>query len=169
MGQAVIVLGALKQDRLYNHVVQALLQKGLVFVEPKTEHSRRSVPISDLAVETLKPLRSTGLIFHTASGKPISPRNLLRHFHNILDRLGIPRIKFHALRHTFSSLLMAENVHPKVVQEMLGHSTISLTLDTYSHLVPTLRSEAAEKVNSLLQKYCKTKKALRIFRRNPKN
>ena len=137
--------------------VQALPGKGLVFVEPKTESFRRAIPLTDLVVENLSlslnegEIERTGLIFHTASGKPIFPRNLLRHFHNTLDKLGIPRIRFHALRHNFASLLLTENVHPKVVQEMLGHSTIMLTLETYSHLVPTMRSDAAEMMNSLLQ------------------
>ena len=59
-------------------------------------------------------------------------------------------MRFHDLRHTAATLLLAQGVHPKVVQEMLGHSTVSLTLDTYSHVIPGLQEEAAAKMEALL-------------------
>jgi integrase len=67
-----------------------------------------------------------------------------------LKRAGLPEIRFHDLRHTAATLLLAEGVHPKIVQERLGHSQISVTLDTYSHVLPTMQREAAGKLNRLL-------------------
>ena len=93
--------------------------------------------------------KDEGLLFTTSSGKPVSPRNLLRHFHQALDRAGLPKIRFHDLRHTAATLLLKENVHPKIVQEMLGHSMISLTLDTYSHILPDIQQEAADKMDKI--------------------
>ena len=75
---------------------------------------------------------------------------MTRHFHNQLDKLGLSRIRFHDLRHTAATLLLQANVHPKVVQEMLGHSTIVLTLDTYSHVIPSMQEEAADEMDRIL-------------------
>ncbi len=80
------------------------------------------------------------LIFPNEVGRPIEAQNLMRRsFYPLLERAGLPRMRFHVLRHTAATLLLAQGVHPKVVQEMLGHSTISLTLDTYSHVIPGLQ------------------------------
>ncbi|MEE8608915.1 MAG: tyrosine-type recombinase/integrase [Nitrospiraceae bacterium] len=65
-------------------------------------------------------------------------------------RTGLPRMRFHDLRHTSATLLLAQGVHPKVVQEILGDGTVSLTLDTYSHVIPGLQEEAAAKMEALL-------------------
>ena len=62
----------------------------------------------------------------------------------------LPRIRFHSLRHTAASLLMAQGVHPRVVMEMLGHSTIALTMNTYSHVIPALERDAADRMNAIL-------------------
>jgi len=135
-----------------NHSLQLLLGKGLVLTEPKTEASRRSIKIPPIAVEALKTIPNTGgYVFKTSNGTPFSPRNLLRYFHRILEKADLPMMRFHDLRHTFASLLLNENVHPKIVQEMLGHSTISLTLNTYSHLLPERQQEAADKLEKLMR------------------
>jgi len=68
----------------------------------------------------------------------------------LLKRLGLSGIRFHDLRHSHATLLLKEGVHPKVVQERLGHATIGITLDTYSHVLPVLHEEAASKLDSLL-------------------
>jgi len=67
-----------------------------------------------------------------------------------LRKAGLPECRFHDLRHTSATLLLAEGVHPKVVQERLGHSQISVTLDTYSHVLPTMQAEAAGKFDDML-------------------
>lgn len=137
------------------HSVQQLAHKGIVITEPKTEKSKRTIVVPSFAMSILweyqlKAGSVTGLIFHTSSGKPISPRNMVREFKLYLKKAKLPEIRFHDLRHTAATLLLSEGVHPKVVQEMLGHSQINLTLDTYSHVLPTIQAEAAERMNSLL-------------------
>ena len=84
--------------------------------------------------------------------QPLRRSNLIRRsFHPLLERAGLPRIRFHDLRHTAATLLLTSGVHPKVVQERLGHSQISVTLDTYSHVLPSLQEAAAEELDALLQ------------------
>lgn len=84
-------------------------------------------------------------------GNPIRKSNLIRRWwHPLLARAGLPRIRFHDTRHTAASLLLLEGVHPKVVQERLGHASIGLTLDTYSHLIPSLQAEAARRLDRML-------------------
>jgi integrase len=139
------------------HVRHAVLsvKGGLVITDPKTEKSRRSVTVPSFALNVLRShieglYRNQGLIFTTSTGKPVSPRNVIRHFKSALKKAELPNIRFHDLRHTSATLLLSAGVHPKVVQERLGHSQISLTLDTYSHVMPHLQDEAAEKMNEIL-------------------
>lgn len=124
--------------------------KGLVLSEPKSESSKRLVSIPPFVMAVLKTRASGGLMFKTSNNTPISPRNLVRDFKKNLANAGLPDIRFHDLRHTAATLMLTEGVHPKVVQEMLGHSQISLTLDTYSHVIPTMQGEAASKMDRLL-------------------
>jgi len=81
---------------------------------------------------------------------PVSPHSLLPHFYKALERAELPRMRFHDLRHAAATRLLEEKVHPKVVQEMLGYSTISLTLDTYSQILQNMQQEAAEKMDKIL-------------------
>ena len=92
----------------------------------------------------------SGLIFTTSKGKPNSPRNLLRHFKKVIKQTDLPDIRFHDLLHTHATLLLVAGVHPKVVQERLGHSQIALRLDTYSHVIPSLQTEAADQFEAIL-------------------
>ena len=91
------------------------------------------------------------LFFTTSIGTPISQRNLTRHFHNTLEKIGLPKIPFHNLRHTTATLLLEKNTHPSVVQSLLGHSSIVLTLDTYSHVLPTIHGETADKLDDIFK------------------
>ena len=68
----------------------------------------------------------------------------------ILRDIGLPYIKFHALRHTFATRIMEVNVHPKVAQELLGHSTVTITMDTYSHVMPEQKKEAMERIKGIV-------------------
>ena len=138
---------------------------GLVFVEPKTARSRRPLP---LPPETLAALRAhrqsqnrdrsrvgslwteTGLVFTTPIGGPRNPRNLFEPFASALKRAGLPHIRIHDLRHGAATHLLTKGVHPKVVQDLLGHSTIAITLDTYSHVMPALAKEASGLMSSLV-------------------
>lgn len=130
------------------------------FAEPKTRTSRRRVDAPAFAVEALRRHRAAlgaaphpeRLIFTTATDEPLRRPNLHRRsWKPLLRRAELPDVPFHALRHTAATLALAAGVHPKVVQERLGHASITMTLDTYSHAVPTMGREAAERVDALLR------------------
>ena len=90
-------------------------------------------------------------MFPNTSGGPTDYTNLVpRHFKPLLKRAGLPNIRFHDLRHTCATLLLAKGVHPKIVSEMLGHSSVSITLDTYSHVIPGLGDAAAGAMDEVL-------------------
>lgn len=138
------------------HAVQYLIGKGLNITEPKTDKARRTISVPDFVMEALKDNCDSqninqGLIFKTSNGTPYSPRNLIRYFKQALEKSELPEIRFHDLRHTAATLLLSAGIHPKVVQEMLGHSQINLTLDTYSHVLPSMQKEASQKMNGLLK------------------
>jgi integrase len=95
--------------------------------------------------------RDQDLVFAGEGGNPINPSNLRnRSFKPLLERAGLPRITFHDLRHTCASLLFQRNVHPKFVQELLGHASVAITLDTYSHMLPGMGGEAADAMKEIL-------------------
>jgi integrase len=95
--------------------------------------------------------RENGLIFASEIGGPLDRRYITTHrFKPLLKIAGLPKIRFHDLRHTCATLLLSENVNPKVVSEMLGHATISITLDTYSHVLPTMQDSAAKAMENVL-------------------
>jgi integrase len=134
-------------------------------VEPKTHKSRRTIFMPQVTVNALRAHRirqleerlaagerwkESGLVFTSTIGTPLDPRNAFRAFHDALQRAGLPHIRFHDLRHTCASLLLAQGVHPRVVMETLGHSQISLTMDTYSHVIPALQRAAADRMDALL-------------------
>ena len=122
--------------------------------QPKSDAANRTITIPKSVIKALKQHQIKtgaleGYVFTTSTGHPISPRNLTRHFHSVLKKIGLPRIPFHSLRHTFATILLQSNVHPRLVQEMLGHSTIVLTLDTYSHVIPDHHEEAANEMDEI--------------------
>ncbi len=137
----------------------------LQLVEPKTARSRRTIALPQSAIIALRHHRvrqlqerllagqrwhDTGMVFTTTIGTPLDPRNVYRHFQRALAEAGLPRKRFHDLRHTCATLLLAQGVHPRVVMDILGHSQIALTMDTYSHVIPTLQREAAGRMDALL-------------------
>ena len=90
-------------------------------------------------------------MFTNLTGGPLDGTFLLRKcFRPLLQRAGLPSIRFHDLRHTAATLLLGQGVHPKIVLEMLGHSTINITLDLYSHVTPTMQRGAVEALDSVL-------------------
>ena len=139
-----------------------------VLTEPKSAKSRRTVILPQVAVQALKKHRAQqaaeklkmgevwqdcGFVFTTPIGTPQDASNLRKiSFQPLLEGAGVPRIRFHDLRHTCATVLLSQGVHPKVVQEQLGHSQISLTLDTYSHVLPTLQQEAANEMDKMFGK-----------------
>jgi integrase len=146
--------------------LQPVRGRGLVTLEPKTPRSRRQVVLPRVAVEALvrhrraqdgerraagARWRDLGLAFPNTVGRPMSAQNLLqRSFHPLLERAGLARIRFHDLRHTTATLLLGRNVHPRIVQDRLGHSSVGVTLDTYSHVTPTMQRIAADAFDELL-------------------
>src|SRR5205807_7025156 len=137
--------------------------------EPKTRRARRQVDLPAIAVVALRNHRERmmieghpdELVFCDTRGGPLRKSNLVRRsFLPLLKRAGLPTIRFHDLRHTAATLLLAQGVHPKIVQERLGHSQISLTLDTYSHVLPGMGREAASKLDALLTRTAEETAAL---------
>lgn len=130
--------------------------------EPKTAKSRRSIWLPDLATAVLRSHRARmvaeGLadvpwVFCDRRGEPL--RRGPFHFNEykpLLAKAGLPKMRFHDLRHTSATLLLCAEVHPKVVHERLGHSQIGVTMDTYSHVLPSMQREAAAKLDELLGK-----------------
>jgi integrase len=144
--------------------VQRQKGEGLVFVEPKTAGSRRAIRLPQGIVELLKRhwdivehiraaagdgWRENGLMFPTLTGGPLDPSRVNAALHNDLHKAGLPRLRVHDLRHTAATLLLEEGTHPKVVQDLLGHSTIAMTLDLYSHVTPRLHEEATARMQQL--------------------
>ena len=86
-------------------------------------------------------------MFTTPLGRYIHPNTLYRQFKELLEKAGLPDVRFHDLRHSVASLLLARGIHPKVVQEILGHSQISITMDIYSHVLPTMHQGAMDELN----------------------
>jgi integrase len=139
---------------------------GPVLRAPKTKSSRRTVKLSPTALEALRShlerqLREidqagdlwseNGLIFASASGEPLKRHYITtQRFKPLLKRVGLPQVRFHDLRHTCATLLLTKNVNPKVVSEMLGHASIAITLDTYSHVLPNMQNEAAKAMEDVL-------------------
>jgi integrase len=138
-----------------------------VLVEPKTTRSRRSVPLPSIVVEALREHRRRqlqerllagsawqgegwGLVFPTLTGTPYNDHTLVRRLQADLAAAGIRRQRLHDLRHAAASLWLAQGVSPRVVMETLGHSTITVTMNTYSHVIPALQRDAADRMQEVL-------------------
>ncbi len=93
-------------------------------------------------------------VFRTSVGTHLHPeRDILSQLKALLKKADLPNVRFHDLRHSAATLLLSEGVHPKVVQELLGHSTISMTMDVYSHVLPSMQQDAIRKLNDALDKH----------------
>ena len=86
----------------------------------------------------------------TKLGRHLTPNYVVTTFKRLLQKAGLPPIRFHDLRHTAATTLLALGVNPKIVQEMLGHTEISMTMDIYSHVLPTMQKEAMHRMNTAL-------------------
>jgi integrase len=93
----------------------------------------------------------SGLVFATAKGTPLEAQNVVnRHLKPLLRRAGLPDVRWHDLRHTYATLLLAKGVHPVYVQKSLGHASVQLTLDVYSHWMPSMGRNAADGIDEAL-------------------
>jgi integrase len=133
--------------------------------EPKSHSGRRRIALSASVVESLKRHRvrqleyrlglgeayqDHGYVFVNETGGYIHPNTLYRRYHELVARAGVPEIRFHDLRHTSATLLLAEGVHGKIVQERLGHSNIAMTLDLYSHVTADMQRQAADALEAAI-------------------
>ncbi len=99
---------------------------------------------------TSTPSSSSGRTFATIEGDPIPPYRISGRFSTLVRRVGLAPLRFHDLRHTAATLMLRAGVHPKIVSERLGHATVAITLDTYSHVLPDMQRDAAAVVDVLL-------------------
>ena len=143
--------------------VTYLKEYGYVESEPKTAKSQRTIKLPVFVVSILLTHRlqqkeqkqevgttwiDKGLVFTNAQGYYLSPSTLLKMFKRFLVSIGLPSMRFHDLRHSAATILLAMNTHPKVVQEILGHSQIAMTLDVYSHALPSMQEDVIKQWDS---------------------
>jgi integrase len=154
--------------RILTRIPSKLPGKGFEETEPKTDKGRRSIVLPPFAVEALKRHRLRQLeeklkagpawndhdyVFCTSIGTHLHPtRDVLDVLKSLLKKAGLPNIRFHDLRHSSATMLLSMKVHPKIVQEVLGHSQISMTMDIYSHVLLSMQEEAMGKINDVLQR-----------------
>jgi integrase len=150
----------LRQGRVMVRRTVTRDEKGqFILGTPKSKHSRRAIAISKVTNQALLVHRQCQLeqrvrlgtayqdedfVFADEFGKMIHPNTLSNRFHALQGRTGNPRLRVHDLRHTAATLMLANNIHPKVVSEMLGHANVMITLNLYSHVTMTLQQQAAD-------------------------
>ncbi len=154
--------GALYVQRSLSRGKTSRLEEG----EPKSRSGRRRIALSPSVVESLKRHRvrqlehrlaagdayeDRGYVFANEIGGHVHPNTLYRRFRELTARAGVPPIRFHDLRHTSATLLLAEGVHGKIVQERLGHANIAMTLDLYSHVTADMQRDAADRLEELIR------------------
>jgi integrase len=142
-----------------------LLTHEIVFRGTKTAKGSRTVALAPSTIIVLRqhldketaecvwlgvPFTNDRLVFCYWDGKPLIPSNVSQAWRRLARRMGYSKIRFHDLRHTCATLLFKAGIHPKIVQERLGHSSIAITLDTYSHVSPGLQHKAAEALDIIL-------------------
>ena len=134
-------------------------------VEPKTPRSRRTVALPASIVVALREhedrqlnekrvagerWEDSDLVFTTDRGRPLDGTVVSHRFHRILDQAGLPQRRFHDLRHSCATLLLVQGASPRVVMDVLGHSQIAQTMNTYTHVIPELRRDAANRMEALI-------------------
>lgn len=152
--------------RINNTDENATTKYKLELLTPKTETSKRSIPINQLMIEELlkhkekqdlekmyyaSDYKDLGMVFTRPNGDYISPREFLRQYQKLLSTAGLEKKRFHDLRHTVASLLINANENPKVIQQLLGHSTISTTLDIYAHVMGETMNKSIDTLCNQLQ------------------
>lgn len=148
-----------------NRTVHQLHTGVIVFRQPKTDKSRRLIALSPSTITVLrdhreaqKKLRQSlgqalsddDLVFCQLEGKPLLPDSITHAWMKLARRVGLKGIRLHDARHSHASLMLKQGIHPKIVQERLGHSTIAVTLDTYSHITPGLQEAAAQRFDDVM-------------------
>ncbi|HJB51471.1 MAG TPA: site-specific integrase, partial [Candidatus Oscillibacter pullicola] len=120
----------------------------------KTKNAYRMLPLAEDTIAVLKEQKkkvgSSSWVFPSPTGGPISPDSVLHMLHRVLKRAGLPRVRFHDLRHTFATLALQNGVDIKTVSGMLGHFSAGFTLDTYAHVTTAAQKEAAKAMERVL-------------------
>ncbi|MDM5187851.1 site-specific integrase [Bacillus sp. DX4.1] len=151
-------------DKQIIYVRQTLTQAAEIKVGAKNASSIRSVHIPMKLIEELETHKQTiirekkvyqrdykdhDLVVCARKGNPMIPRNCRKEFYNLTEKLGLPKIRFHDLRHTHATMLIQQNVNVKLISERLGHTDIQTTLNTYSHVLPTMQRSVADKLDEI--------------------
>ncbi len=146
-------------------VRQTLTQNAEIKAGAKNEASIRSIHIPSKLMEELRThrkqtlkeklllgssYRDLDLVICTKSGKPMIPRNFRKEFYNLTEKITLPKIRFHDLRHTHATILIQQNVNVKLISERLGHSDIETTLNTYSHVLPDMQKSVSDKLDKII-------------------
>jgi len=146
--------------------IHQLRDGSYIFRQPKSAKGRRTVALSPSATQVLQehrekttierllnssPLKDSDLVFSKNDGSPIRPDTITRAWSDLARKCGISASRLHDARHSHASIMLKMGVHPRIVQERLGHSTIAITLDTYSHIAPGLQEAAAKRFDDALQ------------------
>ncbi|MEH7417384.1 tyrosine-type recombinase/integrase [Neobacillus drentensis] len=134
----------------------------------KTKSSLRSITIPEALIQQLKKERKkcnenklkhskvyedNDLVICTKLGRPVQPSNLIRGFKKDVKKVELPVIRFHDLRHTHATMLISQNINPKIISERLGHARIGITLDIYSHVLPSMQQEVATKLDEMVKNF----------------
>ncbi|SHJ82393.1 site-specific integrase [Desulfofundulus thermosubterraneus] len=140
--------------------------KKVIFLPPKSQAARRKIPLDAFTVEVLKRHRKKqieihlkkgpewqghGLVFCTDRGRPLYHSEVRSALTRLAHRAKVTPLRFHDIRHTHATFLLRKGIHPKIVAERLGHSSIKITLDTYSHVLPDTQAEAVKAIEGMLQ------------------
>lgn len=151
--------------------IQRSLSRGhdnrMTLSEPKSASGRRSIQLTQTSIAALRRHRATqnaerlamgtdwqdlGFVFTNETGGPIRVKTLMTRYEQTIAAAGVKRIRFHDMRHTCATLMLAENVHPKIAQDRLGHSSVAMTLDRYSHVTATMQQDAADLLDDIITK-----------------
>ena len=111
---------------------------------------RKHLMEQDLARREAASWEDHDLIFPAKNRRPMQPGNLYLEFKALLKKAKLPDVRFHDLRHTAANMMLQQGIHPKVVSERLGHADVSMTLSVYSHVLPAMQDQAAQKMDELL-------------------
>lgn len=155
------IRNGLVKENTFSEDGKKIVSHKLVLGALKTQKSKRDIPIAESIASLLKKYKLQQkkfimvdiiptLVFPSSSGALWDESNARKQYAKFLKSLDIPYIKFHALRHTFATRIMEANVHPKVAQELLGHSTVTITMDTYSHVLPEQKRDAIDKIKEII-------------------
>ena len=136
---------------------------------PKTRSSNRKINLPDEVIRVLKewrlrcPHSEMNLVFPNENGGFLDRHNVRKNLNPVLSRAGINEIRFHDLRHTFASLLLANDAHPKYVQDQMGHASIKITMDLYTHLLPEVNDKCVNLLNSIVNQAIEQREEVRRF------